>query len=132
MLVIPDYNVIVAGRDDKYTLLNSSGEMLFGLVADDIYMTISGGEKHYYISVNDNIIDAEEYLESRGIRNQNNSSSSNTSNSSNTTNSNNVSNSAQNNNSGTNNEQNVEENNQEQGNEEQLNAEQLVEGQEMQ
>ena len=132
LLVIPDYNVIVAGRDEKYTLLNSSGEMLFGLVADDIYMTISGGEKHYYISVNDNIIDAEEYLESRGIRNQNNSSSSNTSNSSNTTNSNNVSNSAQNNNSGTNNEQNVEENNQEQGNEEQLNAEQLVEGQEMQ
>ena len=132
LLVIPDYNVIVAGRDEKYTLLNSSGEMLFGLVADDIYMTISGGERHYYISVNDNIIDAEEYLESRGIRNQNNSSSSNTSNSSNTTNSNNVSNSAQNNNSGTNNEQNVEENNQEQGNEEQLNAEQLVEGQEMQ
>ncbi len=132
LLVIPDYNVIVAGRDDKYTLLNSSGEMLFGLVADDIYMTISGGEKHYYISVNDNIIDAEEYLESRGIRNQNSSSSSNTSSNSNTTNSNNTSNSAQNNNSGTNNEQDVEENNQEQGNEEQLNAEQLVEGQEMQ
>ena len=132
LLVIPDYNVIVAGRDDKYTLLNSSGEMLFGLVADDIYMTISGGEKHYYISVNDNIIDAEEYLESRGIRNQNSSSSSNTSSNSNTTNSNNTSNSAQNNNSGTNEEQNVEENNQEQVNEEQLNAEQLVEGQEMQ
>ena len=132
LLVIPDYNVIVAGRDDKYTLLNSSGEMLFGLVADDIYMTISGGEKHYYISVNDNIIDAEEYLESRGIRNQNSSSSSNTSSNSNTTNSNNTSNSAQNNNSGTNNEQDVEENNQEQRNEEQLNAEQLVEGQEMQ
>ena len=132
LLVIPDYNVIVAGRGDKYTLLNSSGEMLFGLVADDIYMTISGGEKHYYISVNDNIIDAEEYLESRGIRNQNSSSSSNTSSNSNTTNSNNTSNSAQNNNSGTNNEQDVEENNQEQGNEEQLNAEQLVEGQEMQ
>ena len=132
LLVIPDYNVIVAGRDDKYTLLNSSGEMLFGLVADDIYMTISGGEKHYYISVNDNIIDAEEYLESRGIRNQNSSSSSNTSSNTNEANSNNTSNSAQNNNSGTNNEQDVEENNQEQGNEEQLNAEQLVEGQEMQ
>ena len=49
-----------------------------------------------YISVNDNIIDAEEYLESRGIRNQNSSSSSNTS-----SNSNNTSNSAQNNNSET-------------------------------
>ena len=92
LLVIPDYNVIVASRDDKYTLLNSSGEMLFGLVADDIYMTISGGEKHYYISVNDNIIDAEEYLESRGIRNQNSSSSSNTTSNSNETNSNNTAN----------------------------------------
>ncbi len=119
LLVIPDYNVIVAGRDDKYTLLNSSGEMLFGLVADDIYMTISGGERHYYISVNNNIIDAEEYLESRGIRNQNSNSSSNTSSNSNTTNSNNTYDSAQNNNSGTNNEQNVEENNQEQPVEEQ-------------
>ena len=108
LLVIPDYNVIVAGRDDKYTLLNSSGEMLFGLVADDIYMTISGGEKHYYISVNDNIIDAEEYLESRGIRNQNSSSSSNTSSNSNTANSNNTSNSEQNNNGGINEEQNIE------------------------
>lgn len=121
LLVIPDYNVIVAGRDDKYTLLNSSGEMLFGLVTDDIYMTISGGEKHYWISVNDNLINAEEYLESRGIRNQNNSSSSNT------TNSNNTSNSAQNNNNGTNEEQNVEENNQEQGDQEQP-----IEEQEMQ
>lgn len=121
LLVIPDYNVIVAGRDDKYTLLNSSGEMLFGLVADDIYMTISGGEKHYWISVNDNLINAEEYLESRGIRNQNSSSSSNT------TNSNNTSNSAQNNNNGTNEEQNVEENNQEQGDQEQP-----IEEQEMQ
>ena len=73
--MIPDYNVIVAGRDDKYTLINSSGEMLFGLVADDIYMTISGGERHYYITVNDNLIDAEEYLQSRGIRKQNSSSS---------------------------------------------------------
>lgn len=95
LLVIPDYNVIVAGRDDKYTLLNSSGEMLFGLVADDIYMTISGGEKHYYISVNDNIIDAEEYLESRGIRNQNSSSSSNTSSNTNEANSNNTANTEQ-------------------------------------
>ena len=88
LLVIPDYNVIVAGRDDKYTLINSSGEMLFGLVADDIYMTISGGERHYYITVNDNLIDAEEYLQSRGIRKQNSSSSA--SNNSNITNSDNT------------------------------------------
>ena len=91
--MIPDYNVIVAGRDDKYTLINSSGEMLFGLVADDIYMTISGGERHYYITVNDNLIDAEEYLQSRGIRKQNSSSSA--SNNSNITNSDNTVNTEQ-------------------------------------
>ena len=125
LLVIPDYNVIVAGRDDKYTLLNSSGEMLFGLVADDIYMTISGGERHYYISVNDNIIDAEEYLESRGIRNQNNSS--NTSNTTNTTSSNNTSNVEQNN-SDISEEQQVEEQQVEQVQE---NQEQIVQEQQL-
>lgn len=63
LLVIPDYNVIVACKDKKYTLLNSIGEELFsGPVADDIYMTIDGGEKHYYIRANDQEMDAEEYL----------------------------------------------------------------------
>ncbi len=63
LLVIPDYNVIVACKDKKYTLLNSIGEELFsGPVADDIYMTIDGGKKHYYIRANDQEMDAEEYL----------------------------------------------------------------------
>ncbi len=63
LLVIPDYNVIVACKDRKYTLLNSIGEELFsGPVADDIYMTIDGGKKHYYIRANDQEMDAEEYL----------------------------------------------------------------------
>ncbi len=84
LLVIPGYNVIVAELDDKYTLINSSGQELFATIADDIYMTISGGQKHYYINVNDNIIDAEEYLNSRGIRK--NSSDSSSSGNTNTTN----------------------------------------------
>ena len=134
LLVIPDYNVIVARRDDKYTLLNSSGEMLFGLVADDIYMTISGGERHYWISVNDNLINAEEYLESRGIRNQNSSSGS--SSSSNFTNSDNTSSAEQEQTNEAGEEVNVEENqeqvNEGQVNEEQGNEEQPVEEQEMQ
>lgn len=67
LLVIPDYNVIVACKDKKYTLINSSGEQLFLPIADDIYMSVSGGENHYYIVVNDNKMDAEEYLNKRGI-----------------------------------------------------------------
>lgn len=67
LLVIPNYNVLVACKDKKYTLVNSLGSELFPTVADDIYMTISGGERHYYISVNDQKWDAEEWLNRNGI-----------------------------------------------------------------
>lgn len=98
LLVIPDYDVMVACKDKKYTLLNSTGEELFAPVADDIYMTISGDEKHYYITVNDERMDAETYLDKRGITakdatNQNQSNYSNT----NTNNQNNVENNNNNN-----------------------------------
>lgn len=117
LLVIPDYDVIVACKDKKYTLLNSTGEELFAApVADDIYMTISGGEKHYYIAVNNGKMDAEEYLDKIGVTSKNSSTTSNkdnnttnnttknTTNSSNTSNTNNV-----NNNQTT--EENIENNN---------------------
>ncbi|MCI8637113.1 MAG: hypothetical protein HFJ36_04630 [Clostridia bacterium] len=67
LLVIPNYDVLVAGKNKKYTLVNSSGRQLFDVIADDIYMTISGGERHYYITVNDQIRDAEELLNISGI-----------------------------------------------------------------
>ena len=69
LLVIPDYEVLVACKNEKYVLLNSVGQQLFaGPVADDIYMTISGGETHYYIIANNQTIDAEEYLDGIGVR----------------------------------------------------------------
>ena len=89
LLVIPNYNVLVACKDKKYALINSSGSELFSTVADDIYMTISGGERHYYIMVNDQSMDAEEWLNKRGISSSNqskNASSTNTNSSSNSTN----------------------------------------------
>lgn len=67
LLVIPNYNVLVACKDKKYTLVNSSGRELFATVADDIYMAISGGERHYYITVNDKKMDAEVWLNRNGI-----------------------------------------------------------------
>lgn len=88
LLVIPDYNVLVACKDKKYTLINSSGEELFATVADDIYMAISGGEYYYYISVNDQLIDAIAYLDSRGIKATSSSGSSSSSSSTSNKNSN--------------------------------------------
>lgn len=67
LLVIPNYNVLVGCKDKKYTLINSSGSELFATIADDIYMTISGGERHYYIMVNDQSMDAEEWLDKNGV-----------------------------------------------------------------
>lgn len=67
LLAIPNYNVLVVCKDKKYALVNSFGTELFATVADDIFMTITGGEKHYYIAINDQRIDAEEWLDSNGI-----------------------------------------------------------------
>ena len=81
LLVIPDYEVLVARKDEKYTLLNSSGRELFaGPIADDIYMTISGGQRHYYITVNDSTMDAEQYLKNIGVRPQETTSNNQTGN----------------------------------------------------
>lgn len=91
LLVIPDYNVLVACKDKKYTLVNSSGVQLFQPVADDIYMSISGGSKHYYIVANNNKMDAEEYLDKRGVA----STTDGTANTTNTTNTDATNNSTQ-------------------------------------
>lgn len=115
LLVIPDYDVLVACKDKKYTLVNSSGSELFATIADDIYMTISGGQRHYYIAVNDQRIDAKQWLDTNGItanqvRNNNQTNSNN-----NTTNNNRNSNSNnqndENNSNENNNEQEIMDNN---------------------
>ena len=108
LLVIPDYEVLVACKDEKYTLLNSVGQQLFGgPVADDIYMTISGGQKHYYITANNQTMDAEVYLDNIGVRKQSEGGNSNISSNTqtNNTNTNNT------NTSTNNNEQNTSVNN---------------------
>ncbi len=105
LLVIPNYNVLVACKDKKYTLVNSSGNELFATVADDIYMTISGGERHYYITVNDKKMDAEEYMNKNGItaKESQDNQNTNTNNNNNDENNNNDNNNDNSNNSDSNN-----------------------------
>ena len=73
LLVIPNYDMIVVSNNGKYGLINISGEEKLATIADDIYMTIESGTKHYNILANDNIRDAEDYLDYIGIvaRNEN-------------------------------------------------------------
>ena len=49
LLEIPDYNVFVACKDNKYTLVNASGQELFTTVADDIYDNIRRREELLYL-----------------------------------------------------------------------------------
>lgn len=67
LLIVPEYNLIVVGRDKKYGLINSMGEDIVIMALDDAYMVISGGEKKYYMTYNDNRMDIEEYLEQQGV-----------------------------------------------------------------
>ena len=105
LLVIPDYNVIVACLNERYTLINASGEQPFKAFVDDIYMTVNGGEKSYKMTANDKTYDVEEYLDRLGVRNATN----NERNSSNTTQTNTVNNDTESNNQVNN--ESVEENN---------------------
>lgn len=60
LLLIPDYNVMVASRNKKYTLINEVGEEICVPILDDVYMTINSGKKYYYMNYNDktaNVID---------------------------------------------------------------------------
>lgn len=90
LLVIPDYEVLVACKDEKYTLINSVGQQLFsGAVADDIYMTVNGGKTSYLITAGNGTMDAEVYLNSIGVRKQSESGTVTTNNDSNTNTTNN-------------------------------------------
>lgn len=130
LLVIPDYNVLVACQNRKYTLLSSSGEELFAAaVADDIYMTISGGEKYYYITANNGKMDAKEYLDRIGITttsgttNTKNNTLSNTNTSSNSNNNQSTENTTNRQEQQSNEEQQDNNENQQENNEEQQNDE---------
>ena len=62
LLYIPNYNVLVARTNNKYTLVNTSGQELFAAVADAIYMKINNGETKYYILANNQSYDVDELL----------------------------------------------------------------------
>lgn len=123
LLVIPNYNVLVACKDKKYTLINTVGSELFAAVADDIYMTISGGEKHYYITSNDQKIDAEEWMDANGITNGVTSNKNNQNRNRNSDNDEEKNQEQQENNNNENNEENNRNDNGEEQNQEQQNDE---------
>lgn len=127
LLVIPGYDVVVACAEERYTLLNASGVQPFPAFVDDIYMTISGGQKHYYMTSNNNTYDVEDYLDRIGVRADGQSSSNSNSSSSSNSNSNQTDENEESSNQEQNNEQGEEQNSNQ---EEQSNGENVEENQE--
>lgn len=75
LLIIPDYNVLVASKNKKYVLINSEGEELCKPILDDVYMTINSGKKYYYMNyLNNTGVNVEDFFESTGIKTTSNSS----------------------------------------------------------
>lgn len=69
LLLIPDYDVIIAGKDKKYTLIDSTGKMLCNPILDDVYMTINAGQKYYYMNYNNHIGESvTDYLDSLNVK----------------------------------------------------------------
>lgn len=78
LLVIPGYNVIVACKDKKYILVNSSGEELYdGNSFDEVYMKTEGNDKKYYLVLNGKTYDAEDQLSKITGANEENESTNN-------------------------------------------------------
>lgn len=71
LLLVPNYNILIACQNKKYALINSAGEMIVKPVIDDAYMTISSGKKYYYMNVNNQTINIEEWLDSVSATPQN-------------------------------------------------------------
>lgn len=69
LLMIPDYNVMVAKREKKYTLVNSVGKEICVPVLDDVYMVISSGKKYYYMNFNNyEEVSVTDFLDQQGVK----------------------------------------------------------------
>ena len=77
LLLIPDYNILVACQNKKYALINSAGEVKVDPILDDVYMTINSGKKYYYMNVNNQTLNVEEWLDSVGVKPKSNQTNKN-------------------------------------------------------
>ena len=70
LLLIPEYNVMVASKDKKYTLISPSGKEICYPVLDDVYMAINSGNKYYYMNYEGNTaVNVIDFLETPEAKN---------------------------------------------------------------
>ena len=68
LLLIPEYNVLVANKNQKYILIDETGQELFkGVSFDDVYMTITAEKISYKLNYNDKTYDIIKQLEKQNV-----------------------------------------------------------------
>ena len=68
LLIVPGYNVVVVGKEKKYTLIDTTGAELFNSIVDKMYMKISNGERSYEMETSGQTLDIVEYLKKKGLK----------------------------------------------------------------
>lgn len=70
LLEIPDYEVMVVVKDDKYGFINKQGQVIneYGISFDDIYMIRNGGKFEYKATFNGKEYDVSELLDDVDIK----------------------------------------------------------------
>lgn len=72
LLLIPDYNIIIGNKNNKYVLINENGqELLNGIEFDEAYSIVDNNQTNYYVVRNDKTYDVIEILEELKNRNSN-------------------------------------------------------------
>lgn len=68
LLIIPEYEAIVVGKDKKYGVVNSLGETYIKCVLDSLYSITTSGQDTYYMVQNDKTYEVIDYFEQKGIK----------------------------------------------------------------
>ena len=66
LLVVPEYNVIVVGTNEKYTVMFIDGKEAWPMSCDSIYLSISGGVSSYLFEYNSDTFSVTEQLDRLG------------------------------------------------------------------
>ena len=68
LLDIPEYRVLVVGKDKKFTLINDKGEEQFNTIIDKMYIKVTNGKKSYNMEFNNTVHDIIEFLNKKGLK----------------------------------------------------------------
>lgn len=67
LLLVPDYNVIVVEKDQKYNLMDATGKEVYDFFPfDSVYMSIGDGETTYKMTWNSQVLDVFTQLDGLG------------------------------------------------------------------